>query len=121
MWYVRGSSPVAKVFQIYLSSASIPCCVILCPTKDPDTISSHHSLNCTSPLCRSRPKGPSPVIRRLHAASDWVPAAWHEQQNMPTVFPKFIHMPTLSNRPTRIINAPRIHHGYDDATVPLSA
>ena len=54
MQYVRGSSPVAEFFQIYLSSAARPLCVILCPTKDSAAISSPHYLHYTRTFCRSR-------------------------------------------------------------------
>ena len=53
MQYVRVSSPMAEVFQIHISSAALPCCVILFPANDPATISSPHSLHCIRPFCRS--------------------------------------------------------------------
>ena len=38
---------------------------------------------------------------------------------MPTVFPKLVYRPTLSNRLTRVLNAPWIQRGYDKATMPI--
>ena len=64
--------------------------------------------------------GPSPVIRRLYTASDWVPTACYGQQTIPTVFPALACRPALLIRPTRVLNAPWRHHGSDDATVTSS-
>ena len=121
MWYVRGSSPVAKVFQLRLYSADCLCCVILCPTKDPGAISSPNFLHCTRPFYRSRSEGPYPVIRRLYTASKWVPITWNGRKTIQTVFPKLVRTTTLSNRPTRLLNTPWSHRGSGDATIPWSA
>ena len=121
MQYIRGSCPVAEVFQLHLSSAACLCCVILCPTNDPTAISSPHSLDCIRPFCLSRWVGPSPVIRRPYVASEWVPAACHGRQTTPTFFLKLFHRPTLSNRPDMVLKTPWSHCGSNDATMPLSA
>ena len=106
IWYVCGSSSSVKAAQLHISSAAHPCYVPICLAINPSDISSPHSLYCTRPFCRSRKEGPSPIIRCLYATYDWVPAAWHGRQTMPTAFPTFFRRPTLSNRLTKVLNAP---------------
>ena len=48
----------------------------------------------------------------------FLPAAWHGRNTIPTVFLTFVSRPTLSNIPTKLLNAPSFHCGSDDATIP---
>ena len=73
--YVRGSPPVAEASQLQCSSFAFPCCVIRWDDSDPAAISLPHSPHSTRSFCRSWYVGPSPVIFRPYAASDWLPAA----------------------------------------------
>ena len=73
--YVRGSPPVSEASQLQRCSFDCPCCFIRWDVSDPASISFLHSPHSTRYFCRSRYVGPSPVIFRPYAASDWVPAA----------------------------------------------
>ena len=64
---------------------------------------------------------PFPVIFLPYAALVMFPAAWQGWHTILTVLPTFFCRPTLSNRPTRALNAPCIQAGPNKATMPSSA
>ena len=119
--YVCGSPPVAEASQIHRSYFAFPCCVIRWDASEPAAISFPHSPHYTRSFCRSRYVGPSPVIFRLYATSDCVPAAWHGRQTMLTVFPTFVRRPTRSNKLTRALNSHCSQRGSDDTNIPSLA
>ena len=90
----------------------------MCPASNRSTISFQFSFHWTLSLCRSQYEGPSPIIGLPYASYYYVPAAWHRQQTMLTVFPKLVRRPTLPNSPTKVLKASWNHHGSDNATIP---
>ena len=119
--YIWGSLSGGGVSHCLLPPNSRPFFVCQCTAINTTDIYSPHYKKCTLTLCISWDVNSSTVIHCLYVVSNWVPGSRQERQTIPAVFLIIFCIPTLSNSPFRVLNAPCSQSGSVDINRPSSA